>query len=129
MPYFVVHLYASDRILFQQCWYLPLLLKFLTSIFYYSQDFGIVNNLWKIYFVRCCIYLTTNDWIKSFLKITIERRAIYGDRLIRFTWPGENSIHTNNDADRKLQVSGRCLILSSDHYVFSLRTSTKVRQT
>ena len=51
-------------------------------------------------------------------------------RLIRFTWPGENSIHTYNDTDRKLQkVSGRCLILSSDHYVVSLRTSTKVRQT
>ena len=29
--------------------------------------------------VRCCIYLTTYDWIKSFLKITIE------GRLIRFT--------------------------------------------
>jgi len=25
-------------------------------------------------FVRCCIYLTTYDWIKSFLKITIELR-------------------------------------------------------
>ena len=48
---------------------------------------------------------------------------------IRFTWTGENSIHKNNDADGKLQVSGQCLILSSDHYVFSLRTSTKVRQT
>ena len=50
-------------------------------------------------------------------------------RLIRFTWPGENSIHKNNDAEGKLQVSGQCLILSSDHYVFSLRTSKKVRQT
>ena len=41
-------------------------------------------------------------------------------RLIRFTLPGENSIHKNNDADEKLQeVSGRCLILSSDHYVFN----------
>ena len=51
-------------------------------------------------------------------------------KLIRFTWPGENSIHKNNDADGKLQkVSGWCLILSSDHYVFSLRTSMKVRQT
>ena len=39
-------------------------------------------------------------------------------------YPGENSIHKNNDADGKLQkVSGRCLILSSDHYVFSLRIS------
>ena len=29
-------------------------------------------------------------------------------------------IHQNNDADGKLQkVSGRCLILSSDHYVFN----------
>ena len=26
--------------------------------------------------VRCCIYLTTYDWIKSFLKITIEGRLI-----------------------------------------------------
>ena len=51
-------------------------------------------------------------------------------RLIRFTWPGENFIHKNNDAEGKLQkVSGRCLILSSDHYVFSLRISKKVRQT
>ena len=51
-------------------------------------------------------------------------------RLIRFTWPGENSIYKNNDADGKLQkFGGQCLILSSDHYVFSLRTSTKVRQT
>ena len=50
-------------------------------------------------------------------------------RLIRFTWPGENFIHKNNDTDGKLQVSGRCLILCSDHYVFSLRTSKKVRQT
>jgi hypothetical protein len=42
-------------------------------------------------------------------------------------WPGENSIHKNNDAEGKLQkVSGRCLILSSDHYIFSLITSTKV---
>jgi len=29
---------------------------------------------WKIYIVHCCIYLTTYDWIKSFLKITIELR-------------------------------------------------------
>ena len=51
-------------------------------------------------------------------------------RLIRFTWSGENSIHKNNDAEGKLQkVSGRCLTLSTDHYVFSLRTFTKVRQT
>ena len=36
---------------------------------------------------RCCIYLMTYDRIKSFLKITIEGRAIYGNleiRLIRF---------------------------------------------
>jgi hypothetical protein len=25
--------------------------------------------------------LTTYDWIKSFLKITIERRAIYGNQI------------------------------------------------
>jgi hypothetical protein len=35
---------------------------------------NIINNI-----VRCCNYLTTYDWIKSFLKITIERRAIYGN--------------------------------------------------
>ena len=53
-------------------------------------------------------------------------------RVIRFIWPGENFIHKNNDAEAegKLQkVSGWCLLLSSDHYVFSLRTSKKVRQT
>ena len=49
-------------------------------------------------------------------------------RLIRFTWPGENTIHKNNDADGKLQVSGWCLIVSSDHYVFSPRTPKKVCQ-
>ena len=27
--------------------------------------------------VRCCIYLMTYDWIKSFLKITLEGRAIH----------------------------------------------------
>ena len=44
-------------------------------------------------FVRCCIYLTTYDWIKSFLKITIERRAIYGNL--------ENKINTLYLARRK----------------------------
>jgi hypothetical protein len=51
--------------------------------------------------VRCCIYLTTYDWIKSFLKITIEGRAIYGNNLENkintLYWPVENSIPTNND--------------------------------
>ena len=45
--------------------------------------------------VRCCIYLTTYDWIKSFLKITIERRAIYGNlenKINTLYWPVENSI-------------------------------------
>ena len=48
------------------------------------------------------IYLTTYDWIKSFLKITIERRAIYGNlenKTNTLYWPMENSIHKNNDAD------------------------------
>ena len=40
------------------------------------------------------------------------------------------NVQLRNDADEKLQkVSGRCLILSSDYYVFGLRTSKKVRQT
>jgi hypothetical protein len=39
---------------------------------------------------------------------------------MRFTWPGENSIYKNNDADGKLyKVGGRCLILSGDH-IFSV---------
>jgi hypothetical protein len=71
----------------------------------------------------------------------IEGRAIYGNlenKSNTLYWPVENSIPKNNDrrcavtndADRKLQkVIGRYLILSSDHYVFSLRTSKKVRQT
>jgi hypothetical protein len=52
--------------------------------------------------VRCWIYLTTYDWIKSFLKITIERRATHGNlenKINTFYWPVENSIHKNNDAD------------------------------
>jgi hypothetical protein len=55
--------------------------------------------------------LTTYDWIKSFLKITIERRAMYGnlENKMNTLYPGENSIHKNNDADGKLQkVSGNC---------------------
>ena len=39
-------------------------------------------------FVRCCIYLTTYDWIKSFLKITMKAEPymeILRIRLIRFT--------------------------------------------
>jgi hypothetical protein len=81
---------------------------------------------------------TTYNWIKSFLKITIEGKAIYGNlenKINTLYWPVENSIPKNNDrrrndADGKLQkVSGRCLILSSDHYVFSLGTSKKVCQT
>ena len=47
------------------------------------------------FFVRCCIYLTTYDWIKSFLKITIEGRAIYGNlenKINTLYWPVENSI-------------------------------------
>ena len=68
----------------------------------------------------------------------IEGRAIYGNlenKINTLYWPVENFIPKNNDrrrndADGKLQkVSGRCLILSIDHYVFSLRTSKKVRQT
>jgi hypothetical protein len=45
------------------------------------------------FIVRCCIYLTTYDWIKSFLKIMIERRAIYGNL--------ENKINTLYLARRK----------------------------
>ena len=47
------------------------------------------------FFVRYCIYLTTYDWIKSFLKITIEGRAIYGNlenKINTLYWPVENSI-------------------------------------
>ena len=46
--------------------------------------------------------MTTYDWIKSFLKITIERRATHGNlenKINTFYWPVENSIHKNNDAD------------------------------
>ena len=62
------------------------------------------NKMWrgKTSFVRCCIYLTTYDWIKSFLKITMEGRAIYGNlenKIDTLYWPVENSIHKNNDAD------------------------------
>jgi hypothetical protein len=60
------------------------------------------------YIVRCCIYLTTYDWIKSFLKITIEGRAIYGNlenKINTLYWPVENSIPKNND---RRAVTKRC---------------------
>jgi hypothetical protein len=37
----------------------------------------------RTYIVRCCIYLTTYDWIKSLKQITIEGRAIYGNLEIK----------------------------------------------
>ena len=55
-----------------------------------------------IFFVRCCIYLTTYDWMKSFLKITIKGRAMYGNlenKINTLYCPVENSIHNNNNAD------------------------------
>ena len=53
-------------------------------------------------FVRCCIYLTTYDWIKSFLKITEEGRAIYGNldtgnKINKLYWSVGNSISKNDD--------------------------------
>ena len=63
-------------------------------------------------FVRCCIYLTTYDWIKSFLKITEEGRAIYGNldtknKINTLYWLVENSIPKNNDRSRE----GDCSIV------------------
>jgi hypothetical protein len=55
----------------------------------------LLNNI-----VRSCIYLTTYNWIKSFLKITIEGRDLYGNlenKINTLYWPVENSIPTNND--------------------------------
>jgi hypothetical protein len=51
---------------------------------------------------RCCIYFTTYDWIQSFVEITIEGRAIYGNLVNKINtlyWPVGHSIHKNNDAD------------------------------
>ena len=79
----------------------------------------------------------------------IEGRAIYGNlenKINMLYWPVENSIPKNNDRTIRRQtidkraVTKRCrrkitegqwavLNLSSDHYVFSLRTSKKVCQT
>jgi hypothetical protein len=53
------------------------------------------DKLYITFIVRCCIYLTTYDWIKSFLKITIEGRAIYGNlenKINTLYWPVENFI-------------------------------------
>ena len=60
----------------------------------FLTDIYICNSYSVIYYiVRCCIYLTTYDWIKSYLKITMERRAIYGNL--------ENKINTLYLARRK----------------------------
>jgi hypothetical protein len=65
--------------------------------------------------VRCCIYLTTYDWIQSFPKIKIElrkQRAIYGNlenKINTLYWPEENPIHRNNmETIDKRTVTKRC---------------------
>ena len=66
------------------------------------------------YFVRCCIYLTTYDWIKSFLTITIECRAIYGNlenKINTLCWPVENSIPKNKRCRRKI-TEGQWAVLN-----------------
>jgi hypothetical protein len=59
----------------------------------------------------------TYDWIKSFLKITIEGRALYGNlenKINTLYWPVENSIHKNNDADDRLTC--RYETMQTEHY-------------
>ena len=100
------------------------------------------HALYIYIFVQCCFYLTTYDWIRSFLKITIEEEgtAIYGNLENKINTL-LNSIHKNNmqTIDKRAvtkrcrqkitECQWRCLILTSYHYFFSLRTSKKVRQT
>ena len=67
--------------------------------------------LQKTYKIVCTMLhlLATYYWIKSFLKITIEGRAIYGNlenKIITLYWPVENSIPKNND--RRCAVTKRC---------------------
>jgi hypothetical protein len=50
--------------------------------------------------------MTTYDWIKSFLKITEEGRAIYGNletgnKINTLYWSVENSIPKNSDRSRE----------------------------
>ena len=52
----------------------PSLVIPISIIFDKTIQLGQVPSDWKSAIVRCCIYLTTYDWIKSFLKITIELR-------------------------------------------------------
>jgi hypothetical protein len=66
-------------------------------------EYGGYNTMYTIHltaFVLCCIYLPTYDWIKSFLKITIEDRAIYGNlenKINTLYWSVEDSIPKTND--------------------------------
>jgi hypothetical protein len=52
----------------------PSLVIPISIIFNKTIQLGQVPSDWKSAIVRCCIYLTTYDWIQSFLKITIELR-------------------------------------------------------
>ena len=52
----------------------PSLVIPISIIFDKTIQLGQVPSDWKSAIVRCCIYLTTYDWIQSFLKITIELR-------------------------------------------------------
>ena len=85
------------------------------------------------------LHLFDDLWLDKIISKNNDRyRAIYvnlENKINALYWPVKIpfikiTMQLRNDADGKLQkVSGRCLILCSDHYVFSLRTSKKVRQT
>jgi hypothetical protein len=65
--------------------------------------------------VQYCIYLTTYDWIKAFLKITIEGRAIYGNlenKINTLYWPVEHSICQVTTALCNLLLHNMTLTLS-----------------
>jgi hypothetical protein len=65
--------------------------------------------------VQYRIYLTTYDWIKAFIKITIEGRAIYGNlenKINTLNWPVEHSICQVTTALCNLVLHNMTLTLS-----------------
>ena len=93
------------------------------------------NSIHKIKFdciykyICSMLHLFDVLWLNKIIPKNNDRyKAIYGsleNKINTFYWPVKNSINKitmqlRSDADGKLQkVSGRCLILCSDHYVFS----------
>ena len=105
MQYFIYVLFCNSlcKYFIYAILHVPYVIYELYAIFYVLYGILYIQKMYvlhAIHFVRCCIYLTTYDWITSFLKITIERRAIYGnlENKINTLYLARRKFHSKNNA-------------------------------